>query len=55
MPMVAGISPRWMRLSNTMGTRQRLFSSTVTKRPPSWNTITAAGVPAVYWAGTYTQ
>ena len=49
-PMVTGICLRWMRLSNTTGTRQ--LPSTFTNRSPSWNTITQAGTAGRYWAGT---
>ena len=46
MPMVTGISLRWMRLSSTVGARQS--PSSFTYHPPSWKTITHAG-----WAGSY--
>src|SRR5712692_2043554 len=49
--MVTGISPRWIRLSKTTGTR--ISPSGSRYRWPSWKTVSNAGSDAVYCAGTY--
>src|SRR5262249_9188860 len=53
MPIVTGISLRWIRLSMTVGTRNTPWG--LMARAPSWNTSTQAGLLETYWAGTYTQ
>ncbi len=50
MPMVTGISPLWMRLSNTVGVRKAPFSPTYP--PPSWKTMTQADFFESYCFGT---
>src|SRR5438270_130035 len=47
--MVTGISPRWIRLSKTTGTR--ISPSGSRYRRPSWKTMSDAGSEVVYCAG----
>ena len=49
-PMVTGMSPLWIRLSNTMVVLKAPFS--LTNVLPSWNTIVQAGLSGLYCAGT---
>ncbi len=50
MAMVTGICFFAMRLSKTTGTRKSPL--TLANPPPSWKTITAAGLLPSYCAGT---
>ena len=49
-PMVTGMSPLWIRLSNTIVVLNAPLS--LTNVLPSWNTIVQAGLSGLYCAGT---